>query len=141
MPAVHLELGAIFAADPVSIQLHLDGVRPGQVIAHGYEPDQVIREPVTVSGLLRHHGIGGLQPQNTVSSDLVIVQRLVIRRHDAAHVHTSYAAASAAVNLTLNVRLSDSVAYWSKMSGWASLSRSRSSFRMLTRRLGFMVTE
>ncbi len=140
MPAVHLELGAVLTVDPVPVQLHLDGARPGQVVAHGHKADQVVRKFVLVPCVLRHHGIGGLQTQDAVFSGLVVVQRFVIRRHNTAHDIASYAAASAAVNFTLNVRLSDIETYWSKMSGWASFSRSRSSFKILSRRLGFMVT-
>ena len=112
MPRVHLELGAALAVCPIPVQLHLDGVRLGKVVAHGHKADQVVRKFVLVPGGLRHHGICRFQPQNAVFSGLVVKQRLVIRRHNTAHDIASYAAAWAAVNFTLNVWLSDTVTYW-----------------------------
>ena len=84
-----MEPAAVFPINPLALQLHLDGVRLGQVVAHGHEADQMVREPVLVPGVLRHHGVGGLQPQDRVFPSLVVVQRFIIRRHDTAHVHTS----------------------------------------------------
>ena len=72
MPPVHLKLAAILALCPRSLQLHLDGIRPGQVIPDSGKPNQMVAKGEGSSGILRDHQVCGFQPQHAVFAGLVV---------------------------------------------------------------------
>ena len=89
MPTLHLKLAAIFALGPGALQLHLDGIRLGQVVAHSHKPDQMVAEFVGASGVLRNHQVCGFQPQDTVFAGLIAKQCFVKCRDNAHLPHLS----------------------------------------------------
>ena len=95
-----MELQAVLALFPVSLDLQLDGVRLRQAIADSGEPKHPVAERVSGTGFFRNRRIIRAHPKNGVFAGFIEVDELVI---DCNHsfFHLTYAAGCAAI-LMLN---------------------------------------
>ena len=89
MPTLHLELAAVLAVGPDALQLHLNGIRLGQVVAHSHKTDQVVTEFVSASGVLWNHQVRSFQPQDAVFAGLIVKECFVKGRDNAHYFHLS----------------------------------------------------
>ena len=89
MPPIYLELAAILSLCPRSLQLHLNGIRLGQVIPDSGKPNQMVAKGIGTSGILRDHHVCGFQPQDAVFTGRV-AEKHPVKCRDNAHSHTSW---------------------------------------------------
>ena len=95
-----MELQAVLALFPVTLDLQFDGIRLRQSIADSGEPKHPVSERVLGTGFFRHGRIIRTHPKNGVFAGFIEVDELVIYCNHS-FFHLTYAAGCAAI-LMLN---------------------------------------
>ena len=100
VPMLHMELQAVLALFPVTLDLQLDGIRLRQSIADSGEPKHPVTERVLGTGFFRHGRIVRAHPKNSVFAGFIEVDELIIGCNHS-FFHLTQAADCAAI-LMLN---------------------------------------
>ena len=100
VPVLHMELQAVLAIFPVTLDLQLDGIRLRQSIADSSEPKHPVSERILGTGFFRNRRIIRAHPKNGVFAGFIEVDELIIGCNHS-FFHLTQAAGCAAI-LMLN---------------------------------------
>ena len=100
VPMLHMELQAVLALFPVTLDLQLDGIRLRQAIADSGEPKHPVSERILGTSFFRYGRIIRAHPKNGVFAGFIEVDELIIGCNHS-FFHLTQAAGCAAI-LMLN---------------------------------------